>query len=410
MENFFATCPRGLETLLAEELTSAGATEVQASSGGVGFRGDWAVCYRANLESRLAARVLWLLSRAPYLCEEDIYRQARHLEWERHFEVFRTFRVQTTATRSPLKSLDFVTLRVKDAICDRFRDHCGERPNVGAREPDIRVQVFLTGQDCALYLDTSGTPLWQRGLRRANVDAPLKENLAAGILKLSGWRPGIPLLDPMCGGGTFALEAASMALRRAPGLDRPRFGFETLKNYQRDLWLEIRKAAFAQIRETSFQQIWASDIDERAVRATKKNLHEAGLGGAVKVERKDFLDCRAPLPALAPAAASPATPIADASPSSLSGILIANPPYGERIGELDQLAALYPAMSATLKRHFAGWKACFFTADARLPKLLRLKPERKTQLLNGALECRLYEIRMVAGSNRKFRSAAEPAV
>jgi putative N6-adenine-specific DNA methylase len=381
MEKFFATCPRGLEDLLAEELMAAGAQELRPLPGGVAFRGDWAACYRANLQSRLATRILWFLSRAPYDREEDIYRQAQNLAWETHFDVFRTFRVQTTAIRSPLKSLNFVTLRVKDAICDRFRAHCGERPSVNTREPDVSVQVFLSGRECTLYLDTSGAPLWQRGLRHANVEAPLKENLAAGILKRIGWQAGVPLLDPMCGGGTFVLEAACMALERAPGLERVRFGFEMLKNYQRDVWLAIRNAALAQVKETSFVQIWASDVDERAVRATKRNLQDAGLGGAVKVEERDFLDIqKAPAP---------------------SGILVANPPYGERIGELDRLAELYPAMSAVLKRHFAGWNACVFTADTRFPKLLRLKPRRKTPLFNGALECRLYEIQIVAGSHRK---------
>jgi putative N6-adenine-specific DNA methylase len=381
MEKFFATCPRGLEDLLGEELTAAGAQELRSLPGGVAFRGDWAVCYRANLHSRLATRILWLLSRAPYEREEDIYRQAQNLAWERHFDVFRTFRVQTTAIRSPLKSLNFVTLRVKDAICDRFRAHGGERPSVNTRAPDVSVQVFLSGRECSLYLDTSGVPLWQRGLRHANVEAPLKENLAAGILKRIGWQPGVPLLDPMCGGGTFVLEAACMALERAPGLERVRFGFETLKSYQRDVWLAMRNAALAQVKETSFLHIWASDVDERAVRATKRNLQEAGLGGAVKVEERDFLDIQeAPAP---------------------SGVLVANPPYGERIGELDRLAELYPAMSAVLKRHFAGWNACIFTADERFPKLLRLQPRRKTPLFNGALECRLYEIPIVAGSHRK---------
>lgn len=380
MEKFFATCPRGLEALLVQELQGIGALDVRSVPGGAQFRGDWAVCYRANLESRLATRILWYLARAPYEREEDVYRLALKLAWERHFDVFRTFRVQTTAIRCPLKSLDFVTLRVKDAICDRFRDQVGERPSIDTREPDVRVQVFLTERDCTLYLDTSGAPLWQRGLRHANVEAPLKENLAAGILKLCGWQPGTPLLDPMCGSGTFVLEAACMALDRAPGLERVRFGFEALKQYQREVWLELRNAALARVRDATFQDIHASDVDARAVRATQRNLQQAGLESVVRVSQGDFLDASAP---------------------AATGMLVANPPYGERIGEQDELAQLYPAMSATLKRQFAGWKACFFTADTRFPKLLRLKPSRKTPLFNGPLECRLYEIELVAGSNRK---------
>ncbi|MDR1349477.1 MAG: THUMP domain-containing protein [Zoogloeaceae bacterium] len=380
MEHFFAPCPRGLENLLVEELDAAGAQATHGVHGGVAFGGDWATCYRANLHSRLATRILWRLAEAPYEREEDIYRLAFRQPWEQYFAVTSTFRVQTTAHHSPLKSVDFVTLRVKDALCDRFRDDCGERPSVDTRAPEVRVQVFLTAQTCTLYLDTSGAPLWQRGLRRASVEAPLKENLAAGILRLTGWQPGMPLVDPMCGSGAFLLEAACMALSRAPGLERVCFGFEALKTYRREVWQSVRNAALNAVQETRFLQLWASDKDKKAVRATRHNLRAAGLEGAVEVAERDFSDLVAP---------------------AGTGILIANPPYGERMGELDQLAELYPAMSGVLKRQFPGWRAFFLTADNRFPKLLRLKPSRKIPLMNGPLECRLYEIALVAGSNRE---------
>ena len=379
MAHFFAPCPRGLETLLADELKTAGARETRGVPGGVAFTGDWASCYRANLHSRLATRILWRIAEASYGREEDIYRLAFSQPWETHFDVACTFRVQTTAQRSPLKSVDFVTLRVKDALCDRFRGQCGERPDVDTRAPDVRVQVFLTARECALYLDTSGAPLWQRGLRHANVGAPLKENLAAGILRLSGWQPGTPLVDPMCGSGTFLLEAACMALSRPPGLGRTRFGFEALKTYQREVWQSIRHEALGAVQETRFLKLWASDKDKSAVRATRQNLRAAGLEGAAEVTERDFFDLAAP---------------------AETGILIANPPYGERMGELDRLAEDYPKMSQVLKRQFPGWRAFFLTADTRFPRLLRLKPSRKIPLMNGPLECRLYEIALVAGSNR----------
>jgi putative N6-adenine-specific DNA methylase len=379
MEHFFAPCPRGLESLLIEELNAVGATASRDAHGGVAFTGDWATCYRANLHSRLATRILWRIAEAPYASEEAIYHLALDQPWERYFSASRTFRVQTTARHAPLKSLDFVTLRVKDALCDRFRAQRGERPNVETREPDVRIQVYLSDRQCMLYLDTSGAPLWQRGLRHANVEAPLKENLAAGILLLSGWQPGMPLFDPMCGSGTFLLEAACMALSRPPGLERTRFGFEALQSYQREVWQDIRNAALARVEESRFLNLWASDIDPRAVRATRKNLKDAGLEGAANVTEGDFLEAVAP---------------------AESGILVANPPYGERMGELDRLAACYPAMSAVLKHRFPGWRAFFLTADARFPKLLRLKPARKIPLMNGALECRLYAFALVAGSNR----------
>lgn len=379
MNHYFAICPRGLETLLQDELAALGATELKITHGGVHFAGDWAVCYRANLESRLATRILWHLVTAPYTREDDIYRLAVRQLWPNHFSVANTFRVVTTAIKCPLKSLDFVTLRVKDAVCDRFREDAGERPNIDTRYPDVSVHVFLTADRCTLYLDTSGQPLWQRGFRRASVDAPVKENLAAGILKLSGWQPDTPLVDPMCGSGTFLLEAVQMALDRAPGLDR-HFGFERLKKFDAALWTHIRNAALARVKNPAQLDIRGSDHDERAVRAARRNLEEAGFSQWVRVDTADLLELSAPAPA---------------------GTLVANPPYGERLGEQEELAAFYPQLGAVLKRHWAGWNCFFFTADLRLPKLMGLKPSRKTPLYNGPLECRLFEIRMVAGSNRK---------
>ncbi len=379
MNHYFAICPRGLETLLQDELAALGATELKITHGGVHFAGDWAVCYRANLESRLATRILWHLVTGPYTREDDIYRLAVRQLWPNHFSVANTFRVVTTAIKCPLKSLDFVTLRVKDAVCDRFREDAGERPNIDTRYPDVSVHVFLTADRCTLYLDTSGQPLWQRGFRRASVDAPVKENLAAGILKLSGWQPDTPLVDPMCGSGTFLLEAVQMALDRAPGLDR-HFGFERLKKFDAALWTHIRNAALARVKNPAQLDIRGSDHDERAVRAARRNLEEAGFSQWVRVDTADLLELSAPAPA---------------------GTLVANPPYGERLGEQEELAAFYPQLGAVLKRHWAGWNCFFFTADLRLPKLMGLKPSRKTPLYNGPLECRLFEIRMVAGSNRK---------
>ncbi len=382
MNRYFAICPRGLEELLADELRAVGATELRSTHGGVHFSGDWSVCYRANLESRLATRILWHIVKGPYASEEDIYRLAVRQLWPNHFAVTRTMRVVTTAIRCPLKSLDFITLRVKDAVCDRFREDRGERPNIETRNPDVSVHVFLSESECTLYLDTSGSPLWQRGLRKASVDAPLKENLAAGILKLTGWQPGMPLVDPMCGSGTFLLEAVQIALDRAPGLDRG-FAFELLAGFEAMNWATIRSAAEARRKPAVPLAICGYDNDERALRATRRNLQEAGFGGVVAVDRADLLEIE---------------------PPPGPGILVANPPYGERIGELEELAAFYPQLGSALKKHWAGWNCFFFTADQRLPKLVGLKPSRRTPLFNGPLECRLYEIRMVAGSNRPARA------
>ena len=239
MERFFASSPRGLEQLLAAELASLGARSVQAVPGGVAFSGDWKVCYAANLWSRLASRVLWRVAEFEYAGEGDIYEAARKVDWMRLFSVERTLRVNVSAQKSPLKSLDFATLRIKDAVCDRFRDSLGSRPSVDRASPDVRVHAFLDASRGAFYLDTSGEPLFKRGWRAGAGEAPLRENLAAGIVMLSGWKPEEPLLDPMCGGATLLVEAAAMARGRAPGANR-RFGFEKLKVFDSKLWSKIK--------------------------------------------------------------------------------------------------------------------------------------------------------------------------
>ncbi|MEY3202330.1 MAG: hypothetical protein RIR70_1880, partial [Pseudomonadota bacterium] len=209
---FFATCPRGLEPLLAEDLAALGGSDIRPVAGGVHFKGDWRACYRANLESRIAARVLWCVGEGRYRTEEDIYALARRITWMSWFSQHQTMRVYVTAKRCPLKSLEFITLRIKDAVCDRFRDECGERPSIDTESPDVRIHAYLTEADATFYVDTSGEPLYIRGMKHAKVGAPIKENLAAGILRLAGWQPGQTLLDPMCGSGTFLIEAAQMAL------------------------------------------------------------------------------------------------------------------------------------------------------------------------------------------------------
>jgi len=378
-QQFFATCPRGLEALLVDELTVLGAQSIAATDGGVSFGGDLTLSYRANLESRVATRVLWLVGKGRYTTEEDLYKAACALPWTQWFKVNRTFMVKVTGVKCPLKSLEFVTLRIKDAVCDIFRAAGGSRPDIDTREPDVRIHAYLTTDEYRFYLDTSGNPLYQRGLRRLSVEAPLRENLAAGILKLTGWQPGTPLLDPMCGSGTFLLEAAMMALDIAPGNGR-NFGFEKLENFNAGAWREIQQTAAARVKPVGFQHIYGSDRDLRAVRVTRQNLQQAGLLEAVQIQQKDMTQLDAP---------------------ESEGTLVANPPYGVRIGEQEELAALYPKMSETLKRKFAGWNTYFLTSDMRLPKLMRLSPSKKTPLFNGPLECRLFEIKMVAGSNRK---------
>lgn len=379
IQQFFATCPRGLEPLLQQELQTLGAKQLDPTDGGVGFSGDFAMCYKANLESRMATRILWRVDKGQYKTEDDIYKAAYAQPWHTWFDVGRNFMVKVTATKSPLKSLEFVTLRIKDAVCDRFRQEVGSRPYIDTKTPDVRVHAYLTDSLYELFLDTSGAALFQRGLRQSSIEAPLRENLAAGILKLSGWQPGTPLLDPMCGSGTFLLEAAMMALDIAPG-SRRGFAFQKFKHFDEATWKKIQQQAKAREKKAGFQKLYGSDMDLRAVRVAKKNLEHAGLADVVQISHVDFTEV---------------------GPPADHGVLVANPPYGVRIGEDEELAALYPKMGEALKRKFAGWNTYFLTTDMRLPKLMRLSPSKRTPLFNGPLECRLFEIKMVAGSNRK---------
>ena len=379
---YFATCPRGLEQLLADELQTVKAKSIKLTDGGVSFDGDWAVCYAANLHSRIATRILWQVARGKYVNEEDLFNAAYKLNWPQWFDVKHDFMVKVTGVKCPLKSLEFATLKIKDAVCDKFRLAVGSRPYIDTKTPAVRIHAYLTAEEYQFYLDTSGNALYQRGNRGASIEAPLRENLAAGILKLSGWQPGQALLDPMCGSGTFLLEAAMVVLNIAPGHKRS-FGFEKLNTFEPNIWHQLKSQAAAKVKSVTFQKIYGSDVDLRAVRIAKRNLEEAGLLAAVQLSQQDIVNV---------------VPPAD------SGVLVANPPYGVRIGEGDDLALLYPKMGEALKRRFAGWNTYFLTNDFTMPKLMRLTPSKRTPLFNGPLECRLFEIKMVAGSNRKDKN------
>jgi len=375
---YFASCPRGLESILSDELESLRAEEIKIVDGGVKFESTTEIMYRANLTSRIATRILCRVANGNYKTEDDLYNAALNVKWSNLFNVSHGIKVSTTGVKCPLKSLDFMTLRIKDAVCDQFRSQVNARPNVEIRDPDIRIHLYLEADYFDLYIDTSGQPLYQRGFRKSSVEAPIRENLAAGILALSGWKPGDTLLDPMCGSGTFLIEAAMIALNKAPGLKR-NFGFEHWKDFDSVLFKNIKSEYQAQIKPLVFSHIYGSDEDLRAIRVTKGNLEEAGLKTAVELSRKSFNDIVAP---------------------AKEGVLITNPPYGVRIGEDEDLAKAYPLWASTMKQKLSGWRTYFLTSDLRMPKLMRLSPSKKTPLYNGALDCRLFEIKMVAGSNR----------
>ncbi len=381
-QHFFASCPTGLEGLLGEELQALGATGLQATRGGVAFTGPFTLSYRVNLESRMASRVLWRVFRGEYGTEQDVQDAAYRLSWADWFAVTSTIRVKVSARSCPLKSLDFVTLKIKDAICDKFRDQAGRRPVVETKGPDIRVEAFLDATHLTLYVDTSGEALFKRGYRKSGGEAPLRENLAAGLVRLSGWTPDQPLLDPMCGGGTILIEAAHLARKIPPGLGR-RFAFEKLSWFNQDAWQGVCEAARANQRPDLPVQIFGSDLFGAALQGARENLAAAGLAEVVPLKQVDLLSLTPPAP---------------------EGILLTNPPYGVRMGAEADLAELYPRLGTVLKQRFAGWRAYIFTAELRLPGLIRLAESRRTPLFNGALECRLFEFKMVAGSMRRTKS------
>jgi len=378
---YFAPCPRGLEALLAEELGELGAADCVPASGGVAFSGDLRLAWQVNLWSRLAIRVLWQVDRGSYRDENDLYAAALKLPWSTWFGHDQTIAVRTVAHASPLKSLNFASLKIKDAVCDRFREDGGPRPDVDTREPRVPILLYLERDQYTLYLDLSGAPLNRRGYRVDPAPAPLNENLAAGLLKLTGWTPELPLLDPMMGGGTLLLEAALLALNIAPGGKR-HFTFENLSSFDKIEWTRLRKDALAAAHDKCLLPIYGCDIDPRMVRATEHNLTAAGLADCVQIDAGD---------------------VRAIHPPEAHGLLLSNPPYGVRL-ETDDAAAFYKALGDNLKQRFAGWRAGLLSADPDLPKLIGLKASRRTPLFNGALECRLYQYEIVAGSLRPARA------
>ena len=375
--SLFVTCPRGLEAPLSQELEQLKCQDIRAVDGGVACKGSMEQVYRINLHSRTASRVLLRLTKSGYRSEQDIYKAAKNIRWTDWFDLEQTFKVKVEGKRAQVKSLDFVGLKIKDAVCDVFRDACGARPSVGKIRPDIRIHAFIDERDIQIFIDTSGEALFKRGYRQDTGEAPMRENLAAGLLLLAGYDGSQPFQDPFCGSGTIVIEAAWIATRRAPGLMR-RFGFEKLKNFDAALWKKLQHEAETQIRPAP-APISGSDNDRHMIRAAVANAQAAEVDTFIRFEVKDAQDTR---------------------PNGEGGILISNPPYGVRLAEVQALQALYPQLGAWLKQHYAGWLAGMFTGDRDMPKFMRLSPKRKIPLYNGNLDCRLFLMDMVKGSNR----------
>jgi len=409
----FLPCAAGVEELLAAETHAILGDEADLflRRGGVSVvatqRRALDHVLRLNLESRLAQRVLWCVAESGYADEDDVYATARRVRWSDWITPQQTLRVDVTTQRSPLRSVRFAALRVKDAVCDQMRGGAGARPSVDTARPDLPLVLHLAAEELAIYVDTSGEALFKRGWREDKGEAPLKETLAAAMLAAAGWRgreDDGALLDPCCGAGTIAIEAAQLACGMAPGAQR-RFAFERQLPFRdaRARWQELRDAARARVHAPRVP-VFASDVSFRMTDFAARNAERAGVQSAIEIKTADALQRPAPAPA---------------------GTLLLNPPYGERIDAKgtrgprrtatrdDDTAhgtpgEFFAALAAHWKRGYAGWTAWILSPDARLPSVMRLKESRRVPLWNGPIECRLFRFDIVAGSARHVRGGTRP--
>lgn len=403
--DLFLPCARGAEGLLAAECEAIlRKGQVVQQRGGVAvLAADEVDAMRLNLWSRLAQRVLWPLAQGTYQDEHDLYDLARQVDWPAWITPDETLRVDTTAQRSPITSLNFANLRVKDAVCDALREATGARPSVDTRWPHLPLALHLTADQATLYADTSGEALFKRGWRDSaslRGEAPLKETLAATLLAASGWDAKRPLLDPCCGAGTIAIEAAQIACGIAPGLQR-RFAFETMRAWRHhaQAWQRLRDEALlaaqaAQGAHGPSAPVHASDVDESMVRIATANAERAGVGHAITFSVADALERPAPPSNI---------------PTPPSGVVVTNPPFGERMdaqgvaqGDNERFAQ---GLAANWKRQYPGWQNWVLSPDPDFEHHLRLKASQRVPVWNGAIECRLLRIDIVAGSMRRKPAA-----
>jgi 23S rRNA (guanine2445-N2)-methyltransferase / 23S rRNA (guanine2069-N7)-methyltransferase len=379
----FATAAKGIEALLAEELRGLGARDIKPARAGVAFNGSPAVAYRLCLWSRLASRVLLTLSRFPAPDPQALYEGVRAIDWDEHLTAAGTLAVDLSSVGSAITHTQFGALKVKDAIVDQFRERFGARPSVDTLRPEVRVNVYLCRDEATISIDLAGQSLHRRGYRIEQVEAPLKENLAAAILLRAGWprlaSEGAPLVDPMCGSGTLPIEAALMAGDIAPGLRRTYFGFLGWRQHDRSLWSALLDEA-RQRREQGVERLpplWGYDSDAHAVGLAERNVSRAGLAGRIAMEQRALPDCRRPL-------------------GTVCGLVVVNPPYGQRLGEAASLPAAYRALGVALKRGFPGWRAAVFTGNPACGGHLGLRAHKVHKFYNGALRCNLLHLELHA--------------
>ena len=398
MVALFLPSGSGVEALLADEVQRITGTAAEAMRGGVWVEGDAHTAMQLNLECRLATRVLWPLIDGYYRDEHDLYDLARRVPWADWISPAQTLRVDVSAQRSPLQSLNFAALRIKDAVCDLLREQTGERPSVDTRRPDLPIALFVGPEHATIYVDTSGEALFKRGWREDTGEAPLKETLAAAMLAAAGWQGRAedgPLFDPCCGAGTIAIEAAQMACGIAPGGQR-RFAFERLLPFRDHMaaWREMQQAARSRVH-APLVPVFAGDVSFRMTDFATRNAERAGVADAITFKTADALQLPPPVG---------------------TGTILMNPPYGERIAPKGQgqapaaaresfegggsSAEFFGSLATHWKRQYPGWTAWLLSPDMKLPGLMRLKESRRVPLWNGPIECRLFRFDLVAGSNK----------
>ena len=378
-QQFFASCPKGIEDLLVTELLSLGVQNPMASSAGASFEGELEAAYKVCLWSRLASRVLMPIKTFSVKTDEDLYKQIQTVKWSDHVDLKGTLAVGCHLSHSDLTNSHYAALKVKDAIVDQFMELFEERPSVDRDNPDLRVNLYIHRNHATLSIDLAGDSLHKRGYRKFSVTAPMKENLAAAVLMRSGWpNESLTLVDLMCGSGTLLIEAGLMALNVAPGLNREQFGFERWKGHKADVWQSLLAEAKQQNRDEQIAEkltMRGYDESQSAVKSARHNIQAAGLSDYIKVEKRSLEECAAN---------------ADLAP----GLVIVNPPYGERLGDEKDLAYLYAELGDCWKRYFGEWSAALFTGNIPLAKHVGLRSHKDNSLYNGAIKCKLFQYKL----------------
>lgn len=373
MSEYFATVARGLEELAAQELTELGAQDVAQGFCGVSFQGDRELLYRVNLWARLPFRVLIKLGEFPSLDANELIESIQQIEWAKYLNPDLTMAVTVTGKNEQLNHSHFTAVQVKRAITNQQTKEFGSRSNVDIDEPDVRINVHIDKDICTVSLDSSGNSLHRRGYRSAVGDAPLKESLAAALMKMSGWTPDLAFVDPLCGSGTLPLEAAMQALNIAPGIFRDQFGFERWLDFDRALFEQLLKDAETGEKKDLELTIIGSDRSFEVIQQAKSNAQKSGVERYIQFAQLELAEVEAP---------------------SDSGILLCNPPYGERLGRDEDLGAFYKLLGDILKNRFKGWTAYVLSGNKELAKSIGLRSAQRFPVYNGTLACQLMKYEM----------------